>query len=186
MGHADGATGTERCVLPTDLEEVQADASCREWFCDICGNFTRQEPSPILICNKYQNAKSVNVYDVRINESELGVEAQVEIISPIGISRSISVEGIKGLTSPMAQDFIGFINGNILNPDTGEYVSIDNVPVDLMTNMGAMKGKLSGVSVSHVRMQNAFTGSKVCPDESYRRNGNHASRHGEAAFRAPE
>lgn len=154
-----------------EVEEIQADASCREWFCDICGNFTRQEPSPILICNKYQNAKSVNLYEVNINESEMGIEAHVEIISPIGISRSISVEGIKGLTNPMSQDFIGFINGQIYNPDTGEQIDVSNVPIDLMTNLGAMKGKVSGVSVSHMRMQNAFTGSKVCPDESYRKNG---------------
>jgi len=155
-----------------EVQEIQADASCREWFCDICGNFTRQEPTPILICNKYQNAKSVNLYEVNINESEMGIEAHVEIVSPIGISRSISVEGIKGLTNPMSQDFVGFINGEILNPVTGEYVELSNIPVDLMTNLGAMKGKMSGIAVSHTRMQNAFTGSKLCPDESYRKNGN--------------
>jgi hypothetical protein len=154
-----------------EVQEIQADASCREWFCDICGNFTRQEPTPILICNKYQSAKSVNIYEVNINESEMGIEAHVEIISPINISRSISVEGIKGLTNPMSQDFIGFINGKILNPTTGEYVDVENVPIDLMTNLGAMKGKISGVGVSHARMQNAFTGSALCLDEAYRKDG---------------
>jgi len=144
-----------------EFEHIAADKDVRDWICNVCGSYLKKEAMPVKINDKYKSAISFKVKDI-IFDLNTKVSILVDITSPIGISRCISEEGVKGQVLPVHQDYVGYINGEIYDLKTDSYKTIDLTPVDILMNLGSMKGKLSGIAVSHIRMINAFTSNNYC------------------------
>lgn len=152
-------------------EDVPASGEVADHFCIVCQNHEVKKAIPIKVSDKYQHAEGVVVHNVEIDTADGGLIMDAEIICPIQVARLTSVEGVKGLSVPMKQDFIGYVDGDIYDPNLDEYTSIDVLPVDAIVPLGSMKGKVSGMGISHVRLINALTGSRLCIDDEYARTG---------------
>lgn len=163
--------GTKNDEGEIEVQEIHADRDVNEWYCDVCGHYMRAESKQVRLSNKFQSAEAIEIKAVELDDVESSVAIDAEIICPIATARAISVEGVKGLTLPMKQDHVGYLYGEIFNPNTCNMEEIRHMPVDMLIPLGSMKGKLSGAAVSHIRMLNALTGSSICPDQMYRETG---------------
>lgn len=148
-----------------------ADENHKDWYCSICEEHQRMDARKVKINSKYKSAFKFIVKGIEYNDDN-EVSINMDVVLPINVSRLTSEEGLKGLSVIMGQDFIGYASGTIFNPETGKYDFFADIPLDMSLNIGSMKGKESGIALSNIRLMNALTGSKYCPDEIYRQDKN--------------
>jgi len=153
-----------------EYEEINASKTKSLWYCDVCGEQTTTIPENITIQKKYPNAKSFELNDYIINQGEAIIKLIVDIVTPINISRVVTIEGGKALTVPQGKDFMGYITGEYYDSTDDSYKEIPYMNVDLVCPLGAIKSKISGIGLSHLRLINALNGTKYSIDEYFKAN----------------
>lgn len=160
-----------------EIKVISANENTELWYCECCGdNEANVVPTKINIGKKFEGAEKIIIYEAIFDPNDLGIEIFADIILPINQCRVVSEDGIKAYTNIVGRHFSGDISGRIWDPINEKYISLNNIPVDAIANNGNMKGKFSGVAISHVAAMNALTGSKICLDQMYKDNNSNESK----------
>lgn len=152
-------------------EEVFADENHRDWHCPICGKFKRDIPRIFRFDDKYTSADSIEILGIDHNllTSELAIDCNV--VLPFGSARLISELGLKTFTVPTKESFMGYLEGSIIDPISGNTIDLTGITPDMLVPYGAMKGGRSGMAASTIRLINGLFNQRICPDDIIRKTG---------------